>query len=106
MNTHIIYSGHLQIVADRLHHERLKEVQLETYPTSVIVTPAVLQLHHDQDFIQYMDKIRQESPDAVWYLLPVGTHGALEGYHCNGIRYGMLPSDYISLPQVKPLTGE
>lgn len=106
MDTAIIYGSHLQIVQDRERHEHLKQVQLIVYPVSIIVTPAVLQLHHQQQYISYMDQIRYSSPNAVWYLLPAGTHGAEEGYHCNGIRYGADPSDYVSLVRVKSITGE
>ena len=106
MDSHIIYRGHLQIVQDRERHEQLKAVQLDTYPTSVIVTPAVLQLHHDKAYIDHMDNIRNVSQDAVWYLLPASTHGAPDGYHCNGVRYGIQLSDYVSLVQIKSLTGE
>jgi len=105
-DTHIIYDSHLQIVGDRARHESLKAVQKGVYPTSIIVTPAVLQLYHDKYYVDYTDKIRQESPNAVWYLLPAGTYGASKGHHCNGIRYGLSPSDYASLPQIKSLTGE
>jgi len=106
MDNHIIYNSHLQIVTDRERHEQLKAVQLIVYPTSIIVTPAVLQLHHKQAYISYMDQIRSTSPNAVWYLLPVGTHGAPEGYHCNGVRYGIELSDYVSFVNIKPITGE
>jgi len=106
MDNHIIYNSHLQIVADRERHEGLKAVQLIVYPTSIIVTPAVLQLHHGIDHTSYLDNIKHVSPNAVWYILPAGTHGASIGYHCNGVRYGTALSDYVSLVNVKQITGE
>lgn len=102
----VLYGSHLQIVEDRERHEQLMLIQMKTYPTSIIVTPAVLQLYHNQAYIEYMDQIRETSPNAVWYLLPEGTYGAEEGYHCNGIRYGAEPSDYVSMVRVKSITGE
>ena len=106
MDSHVIYSGHLQIIADRERHKQLKAIQLVTYPTSIIVTPAVLQLHHGIDHSLYLDNIKHVSPNAVWYMLPAGTYGAEDGYHCNGIRYGIELSDYVSLVQIKSITGE
>ncbi len=107
MNTCIIYNSHLQIVTDRERHEGgLKKIQLATYPTSIIVTPAVLQQHHEKAYVNYMDTIKHVNPNAVWYLLPAGTYGAVDGYHCNGIRYGTNLSDYVSLIQIKQIIGE
>ena len=103
MNLYIVYDGHLQIVADRKRHEQLKAVQLDIFPTSIIVTPAVLQLHHNIASLSYLEQIKHSSPNAVWYLLPAGTHGAEDGYHCNGIRYGTEPSDYVSLARIKSI---
>jgi len=105
-DTCILYGSHLQIVADRERHEQLKKAQLITYPSSIIVTPAVLQLHHKQAYINYMDTIRHVSINAVWYLLPAGTYGAPDGYHCNGVRYGIELSDYVSFVNIKSITGE
>jgi len=105
MDTHVIYDNHLQIVANRKYHELLKATQKIEYPPSKIVTPAVLQLFHDKAMVAYIDRIRSNHADAVCYILESGTYGAQEGYHCNGIRFGELPQDYVSLPQIK-LTGE
>lgn len=91
---------------DRERHEHLKRAQLELYPTSIIVTPAVLQLHHKQAYISYMDTIKHVSPNAIWYLLPIGSYGAPDGYHCNGVRYGTALSDYVSFINIKSITGE
>lgn len=104
--TAVIHGGHLQIVCGLQQHNELLKVQSELFPDSLIVTPAVLQLFHNAYYTRYMDRIKHVSYNAVWYILPLHTYGAIEGSQCNGIRYGTQPCDYISLPQIKPFTGE
>ena len=106
MSKVVLYGLHLQIVTDRERHDALKDLQISAFPESIIVTPAVLQLYHAKQEIQYLDNIHHKSPNAVWYILPLGSYGAHEGYHCNGVRYGTERGDYVSLPQIKLITGE
>jgi len=102
MNNVALYGSHLQIVHDIEKHNTLKAVQMGIFPTSIIITPDVLKLLHtdigDRDYIQ---TIHNNHLDGIFYLLPAGTYGAPEGYHCNGIRYSAYPSDYISLTHIK-----
>lgn len=106
MSNVVIYGSHLQIVTDRAIHDELKERHLELFPPAIVVTPDVLALHHTPRYSNYLQHIHFKSPNTVWYILPLGSYGAIDGYHCNGIRYGLERGDYISLPQIKPLTGE
>lgn len=48
-----------------------------------------------------IDSFMVSSDAYLPYTLPEGTYGSLDGYQCAGIRYGVEPHEYISLPQIK-----
>ena len=100
--TPVIYQGHLQIVSDLAVHNKLKEIHLEEFPTAILIAPDVMKLlHDDTDYRDYIQRIHNNHTNGVYYMLPAGTYGASKGYHCNGIRFGSHPSDYISLVNFK-----
>lgn len=97
--SHVVHNGHLQIVDDLTEHNELMAQQLDVWPDSIIITPELLKKLQPDDIHNIIDRVMEDSPNAVCYLLPEGK-ATTTGRRCNGIRYGAEPYEYISLSQI------
>jgi hypothetical protein len=85
----------------------LEEAQKREFPEYIFKNIADLQKEYislsDGDLVasslisSFMDSTDAYLP----YMLPEGTCNSSDGYQCVGIRYGVEPHEYISLPQIK-----
>ena len=86
--------------------EQLLVKQMELYPTSIIVTgEQLIEMHTRQELrdtydhrytIESINRVLMAGTPAVFYVLPPGIDGWHNADCCNGIRYGMEDSEYMS----------